>query len=205
MSRELASAAAGAAPTAEAVVNLQPTLQGETLVLRPLAAEDSDVLHAVASDPLIWALHPEPTRWQREVFQRFFDSGLACGGALVVQERASGAVVGSSRYYHWQPESREITVGYTFLVRRLWGGSANRELKGLMLGHAFGFAQAVWFDVGVDNLRSRRAMEKLGATIARTSPADPVKGTAAHVHYRIDRSAWLERGSDRGIPATRKA
>lgn len=181
-----------AAPPAEPVVDLQPTLSGERLLLRPLVPEDFEALHAAASDPLIWALHPESTRWQREVFERFFHSGLACGGALVAVERSSGALVGSSRYYHWQPDVREITVGYTFLVRRLWGGVANGEMKALMLRHAFGFARAVWFDVGVDNLRSRRAMEKLGATIARSSPADPVKGTAAHVHYRIERSAWLD-------------
>lgn len=172
--------------------DLQPTLEGATLRLRPLVPEDFGALHAAASDPQIWALHPEPTRWQREVFQRFFDSGLACGGALVAVERASGAVVGSSRYYHWKPEPREISVGYTFLVRRLWGGAANREMKALMLDHAFDFAQAIWFDVGVDNLRSRRAMEKLGGILARETPADPVTGAAAHVHYRIDRTAWAE-------------
>ena len=188
------SAESTARPGEAARPNLQPTLAGATLRLRPLEPGDFDALHAAASDPLIWALHPEPTRWQREVFERFFDSGLACAGALLVQERASGAVVGSSRYYQWKPDSREVSVGYTFLVRRLWGGAANRELKALMLGHAFGFAQAVWFDVGVDNLRSRRAMEKLGATLARHTPADPVTGAAAHVHYRIDRDAWTSAG-----------
>jgi RimJ/RimL family protein N-acetyltransferase len=183
--------------------NLQPTLQGATLELRPLAVTDFEALHAAASDPAIWALHPEPTRWQREVFRRFFDSGLACGGALVAVERASGAVVGSSRYYKWLPDTREITVGYTFLVTRLWGGPANREMKALMLGHAFGvagvavagggFAEAAWFDVGVGNLRSRRAMDKLGGELLRESPADPGAGTAAHVHYRITCSQWLQR------------
>lgn len=173
------------------VAALQPVLQGPALLLRPLVPGDFDALHAAASDPLIWALHPEPTRWQRTVFTRFFDSGLACGGALVAVERASGEVVGSSRYYNWQPEARELTIGYTFLVRRLWGGAANREMKALMLAHAFGFAQAAWFDVGSANLRSRRAMEKLGATLARETPADPATGAAAHVHYRITRAQWL--------------
>ncbi|MFM7532398.1 MAG: GNAT family N-acetyltransferase [Rubrivivax sp.] len=180
-----------AAPQPAAPVNLQPTLTGPTLLLRPLAAGDFDALHAAAADPLVWALHPEPTRWKPEVFRRFFESGLACGGALLAIERSSGEVVGSSRYYHWKPEPAEITVGFTFLVRRLWGGLANREMKALMLGHAFGFARAIWFDVGVDNLRSRRAMEKLGGTLARETPADPLTGAAAHVHYRIERAAWL--------------
>ena len=180
--------------------DLQPTLGGATLLLRPLVPQDFEPLHAAASDPQIWALHPESTRWRREIFQRFFESGLACGGALVALERTSGAIVGSSRYYHWKPDLREITVGYTFLVRRLWGGAANREMKALMLGHAFGFAHAIWFDVGTGNLRSRRAMEKLGATIARETPADAATGAAAHVHYRIERQAWLEGAGARAGP-----
>lgn len=179
-------------------VALQPVLQGPTLLLRPLVPGDFDALHAAASDPLIWALHPEPTRWQRTVFTRFFDSGLACGGALVAVERASAEVVGSSRFYNWRPEVRELTIGYTFLVRRLWGGAANQEMKALMLAHAFGFAQAAWFDVGTGNLRSRRAMEKLGATLARETPADPATGAAAHVHYRITRAQWLGAASSSG-------
>ncbi len=173
-----------------APVDLQPPLEGDTLRLRPLSRGDFDALHAAASDPALWALHPEPTRWRRDVFERFFDGGLASGGALVVVERAGGAVGGSSRYYAWQPDARDITLGYTFLVRRLWGGRSNRELKGLMLDHAFGFAERAWFDVGVGNLRSRRAMEKLGGVLARETPADPATGTVARVHYRIDRSAW---------------
>jgi len=165
--------------------DLQPILRGPTLTLRPLRADDLDALHAVASDPLIWALHPEPTRWQRPVFERVFASGLACGGALVVVEEASCALVGSSRYYQWDASARIITVGYTFLVRRLWGGSANGELKRLMLDHAFGFAREVRFEVGRDNLRSRRAMEKIGAELLGARPDPPGSTAAPHVLYRM--------------------
>ena len=171
------------------VPDLQPTLAGATLLLRPLAPEDFDALHAAACDPEIWALHPEPTRWQREVYARYFESGLACGGALVAVERSSGVVVGSSRYYHWKPESGEITVGYTFLVRRLWGGTANAELKRLMLDHAFGFASEVRFEVGRDNLRSRRAMEKLGAELLGERPAPAGSLAAPLVLYRMQAPA----------------
>lgn len=184
--------------------SLQPTLTGSTLLLRPLAASDFDSLHAAAADPLVWVQHPEPTRWKPEVFRRYFDSGLACGGALVVIERASGEVVGSSRYYHWKPDMEDITVGYTFLVRRLWGGPANREMKALMLGHAFGFARVVRFEVGRDNLRSRRAMEKLGATLLPEMPADPGAGAPANVCYVIARSEWVGGLADRaGVHASR--
>lgn len=164
---------------------LQPFLQGLTLRLRPLRADDFDALLSAASDPLIWEQHPERARWKRPVFERFFASGLACAGALVAVEQASGEVVGSSRYYQWDEPARVITVGYTFLVRRLWGGTANAEMKRLMLDHAFGFSREVRFEVGRDNLRSRRAVEKIGAELLGERP-EPVGSSAApHVLYRL--------------------
>jgi len=165
--------------------DLQPRLEGPAIVLRPLRADDFDALHAAASDPLIWALHPEATRWQRPVFERFVASGLACGGALVAIDRANGELVGSSRYYQWDARARIVTIGYTFLVRRLWGGPANAEIKRLMLDHAFGFAREVRFEVGLDNLRSRRALEKIGAELLGERPEPPGSTAAPHVLYRM--------------------
>ena len=52
---------------------LQPTLRGDLIELRPLQAEDFPALLTAASDPLIWEQHPESTRYQPEVFQRYFD------------------------------------------------------------------------------------------------------------------------------------
>lgn len=152
----------------QAPVDLQPTLEGELLRLRPMRPEDFEPLYGVASDPLIWAQHPAHDRWQREVFRGYFDSGLACGGALVAIDRASGALVGSSRYYGWDPVTREIEIGWTFLARSHWGGRHNAEMKALMLAHAFRFAKTVLFFVGPQNLRSRRAVEKIGGVLRGT-------------------------------------
>lgn len=63
---------------------LQPTLQGELIEIRPLAEQDFEALYKVASDPVIWELHPELTRYQRNVFMNFFDSGIKSGGAFQV-------------------------------------------------------------------------------------------------------------------------
>lgn len=149
-------------------IDLQPTLEGELLRLRPMRLEDFEPLYAIASDPLIWKQHPAHDRWQREVFRDYFDSGLACGGTLVAIDRASGALVGSSRYYGWDPVAREIEIGWTFLARSHWGGRYNAEMKALMLGHAFRFAATVLFLVGPKNLRSRRAVEKIGGVLRGT-------------------------------------
>jgi RimJ/RimL family protein N-acetyltransferase len=140
-----------------------PPLQGNLLNLRPLQKADFDVLLQAASDRLIWEQHPEPTRYQKPVFQKYFDSGIASGGAFLIQRKDTQQVVGCSRFYEYFPEKKEIKVGYTFLIRDCWGGNYNRELKQLMLAHAFSFVDTVLFEVGAENKRSRRALEKIGA------------------------------------------
>jgi RimJ/RimL family protein N-acetyltransferase len=147
---------------------LQPTLTGERLQLRPLRPDDWDALYAAASDPLIWAQHPDSERFKPDVFRRYFESGLASGGAFAVVDRRSGEIVGSSRYHDYDETKREVEIGWTFLTRDYWGGSYNREMKTLMLDHAFNFVERVSFNVGPTNYRSQRAMEKIGGVRAGT-------------------------------------
>lgn len=155
-------------PTPHAPFDLQPTLEGQLIALRPMRPEDFEPLYAAASDPLIWELHPARDRWQRDVFRKYFDSGLECGGAFVVVDRASGALVGSTRYYGWDPVASEIEIGWTFLARSHWGGRYNAEMKSLLLAHAFRYVNTVLFFVGPTNLRSRRAVEKIGGVLRGT-------------------------------------
>jgi RimJ/RimL family protein N-acetyltransferase len=150
--------------------DLQPTLTGELLDLRPLRQDDWDGLFAVASDPLIWEQHPHRDRYTEKVFQRFFGDALNSGGALVAVDRATGQAIGSSRYHGFDPARREIEIGWTFLARRYWGGRYNGEMKRLMLEHAFKVVDQVVFVIGPENHRSRRAVEKIGAVYLPDSP-----------------------------------
>lgn len=173
-------------------LDLQPTLAGPRLLLRPLAADDRDALYAVACDPLLWAMHPAHDRHLRPVFDRLFDESLASGGALLVVERASGAAIGSSRYSFQFAEPGEVEVGWTFLARDHWGGATNGELKRLMLRHAFTGVATAMFRVGEANLRSRRALEKIGARLTdRTQRATVAGREIVHVVYTIDRDDFL--------------
>ncbi len=144
--------------------DFQPTLHGSLVELRPLRRDDFAALYAVASDPLMWALHPSPDRCQEPVFRAFFEQGLASGGALLAIDVATRRVIGTSRFDRYDESRNEIEIGWTFLARSHWGGAYNGEMKQLMLTHAFRFATRVVFVVGPDNLRSRRALEKIGAT-----------------------------------------
>jgi RimJ/RimL family protein N-acetyltransferase len=143
----------------------QPLLIGETVVLRPMAAEDWKEIYAAGSDPLIWAVHPVRDRYKEPVFRRFFEEGLAGASALAIIERSTGAIIGSSRYHVHDDASGEVEIGWTFLVRRHWGGATNAEVKRLMLDHAFRYKDCAIFRVGDTNRRSRRAMEKIGGKL----------------------------------------
>jgi RimJ/RimL family protein N-acetyltransferase len=147
----------------EAGFDLQPTLKGDLIELRPLRLQDFDALFAAASDPLIWEQHPENDRYKRKVFRRFFDGAIESKGAFAVINRTTGRIIGSSRYCNLDPLENEVEIGWTFLERAFWGGSYNRELKTLMLDHAFRFVDRVLFVVGEKNLRSQKALEKIGA------------------------------------------
>jgi N-acetyltransferase len=142
--------------------DLQPILRGELLTLRPLRPEDFDDLYAVAADPLIWEQHPNADRYKAHVFQAFFREALDSGGALIVSDAKHGGVIGSSRFVGFDEKRSEVEIGWTFLARSYWGGLYNRELKQLMLRHAFQFVAHVVFLVGPQNIRSQKAMEKIG-------------------------------------------
>ncbi|HEX4562181.1 MAG TPA: GNAT family N-acetyltransferase [Gemmatimonadales bacterium] len=144
-------------------VELQPVLTGKLLQMRPLREDDWGALYALAKDPLIWEQHPDRERWREERFREVFREGLESGGALVAIDLAGGRPIGFTRYHDYRPELSVVEIGWTFLARSHWGGMYNSEMKDLMVRHAFTFVKTVVFSAGVDNLRSRRAIEKLGA------------------------------------------
>jgi RimJ/RimL family protein N-acetyltransferase len=171
--------------------DLQPTLKGELLELRPLRPGDFDDLYAVASDPLIWEQHPARDRYKEEVFRAFFRDALASGGALIATDCRDGRVIGSSRFHGYDEEKSEIEIGWTFLARSHWGGTFNREMKQLMLRHAFRFVDNIAFLIGPQNLRSQRAVEKIGGVRVGSRP--DASGRESFV-YQITASAFARDG-----------
>lgn len=165
----------------------QPFLKGSLVELRPLRAQDYADLYAVAADPLIWEQHPASNRHEEAAFGAFFQESVSCGGALIAVDRSTQRIIGSSRFHGYDKERSEVEIGWTFLARSHWGGSYNGEMKRLMLRHAFRFVSEVVFLVGVQNIRSQRAIERIGA--ARVATTSDAGGWDSYV-YRIMASAW---------------
>ncbi len=166
---------------------LQPTLEGPTVLVRPIDEQDWEALFSVASDPQIWIQHPQTDRYTEPVFRDFFDGAIASGAAFVVVDNASGNLIGSSRYHGYDPALSEVEIGWTFLGCQYWGGGTNRELKQLMLEHAFRFVDTVVFWVGETNLRSRRAVEKIGGQLR---DGQYVRAAAPYVIYQLTAADW---------------
>ena len=168
--------------------DLQPTLVGSTISLRPLQAEDFEALYLAASDPLMWDQHPSPLRYQRAVFEKeIFTGALASGSAFVVFENDTGKVIGSSRFYDWDPVHQEVAIGFSFLARSHWGGNTNQQKKQLMLNHAWQYAQRVWLHIGRDNWRSRRAAEKIGASFSHDAMKELFGVVREYAFYKIEK------------------
>src|SRR6478736_3079763 len=169
----------------------QPVLEGERLLLRPLTPDDWDALFAVASDRELWAGHPSHDRWQEPVFRAFFVDALARGGALAIVDKASGRVIGSSRFQYSDRAVEEgaLEIGWSFVDRAYWGRGYNAEFKRLMLEHAFRFVGRVVFRVGADNAISRGAMKNIGGRLTgETFVAERAGRPVDHVIYEITRA-----------------
>jgi RimJ/RimL family protein N-acetyltransferase len=144
--------------------NLQPeNLQNESVKLVPLQENDFEALYQVASDPLIWEQHPNKLRYQRDVFQNYFDGAIQSQGAFFIREATTNEPIGSTRFYDYNENDNSVLIGYTFIGRKFWGKEYNKALKILMLDYAFQSVDNVYFHIGAQNIRSQKAIEKIGA------------------------------------------
>lgn len=175
-----------------ALLNLQPkNLSNEFVSLKPLQPDDFERLYLVASDPLIWEQHPNKNRYQREVFNTYFEGAIESKGAFIILESKTGQAIGSSRFYDYDPIKKTVLIGYTFLARAFWGTTYNRALKTLMLNYAFTFADSVIFHIGGNNIRSQKAIERLGAMkIAEEAIAYHGESTNLNFVYEIRKETW---------------
>ncbi len=166
-------------------------LGNEKVLLRPLRETDFESLYAVASDPLIWEQHPNKERYRRPVFENYFKGAIESKSAYLVTDNVSGEIIGCSRYYDFNATNMTICIGYTFLSRKCWGKSFKRSLKVVMLNHAFQFADTVIFHVGHHNLRSQKAMEKLGAVITGQEEMSYYgEPPQTNIVYNIKKDQW---------------
>ena len=145
------------------------TLKGEHASLEPLAREHAGDIAAAASDGELWRLWYTSVPSPEEV-GAWLDTALDMRerlGALpfAVRDNASGAIVGSTRYFNVDPVNHRLEIGHTWYAARVQRSPLNTECKWLLLTHAFEALGciAVEFRTHWFNHRSREAILRLGA------------------------------------------
>ncbi len=174
--------------------DLQPVLKNDFYSFIPLAESDFDALYAVASNPVIWAQHPNKDRYKIEVFKTFFEGAMQSGGAGKIIENATGTIVGSSRFYEYDSSASTIHIGYTFFAPAYWGRGVNHGIKKLMLDHAFKFVDEVLLHVGSANFPSQNSITRLGAVkTGEVVVAYHGEEPKLNFIYSIKKQNWLKK------------
>lgn len=174
--------------------HFQPCLQNELIIAQPLKADDFEGLYKAASDPLIWEQHPNKNRYQREVFENYFQGAMQSGGALLVKDAQTTEVIGSSRYSDYDTIKNSIAIGYTFFARSHWGRGYNYALKTAMLHHVFQFVDTVHFFIGAINKRSQISIERFGAIkTGEEQMAYFGEETQPNYIYTITKEQWSQK------------
>lgn len=146
-------------------------LQGNFVRLEPLNESHIETLRSLARDERLWEF--TKTLLINETFGEQFDNyigtalnpnGTGMQRSFVMRDTQTGAVMGMTRYYHIEPVHNRLKIGYTWYTPAYWGGVHNKECKRLLLQYAFeklGFRR-VEFEVAHKNIRSQKAVEKIG-------------------------------------------
>jgi N-acetyltransferase len=147
----------------------QPVLEGRHVVLRPMVRGDGPAIVEAASDGKLWELFytvvpgPETIDSYLDRAEREQDWGRIM--PFVVIDKASGEIVGATRYMRMNAPHRRLEIGTTFYASRVQRSPINSETKLLLLTHAFEAMDCVCVQFRTDhfNFASQRAIERLGA------------------------------------------
>ena len=144
-------------------------LEGEGIRLEPMGPEHAQGLYNRGRCAEDWALLPRSCFVDLADTRQWIDEALEDNSALpfVIVESAKGKVVGSTRYLNIRPEHRSLEIGWTWLGQEWQRTGINTEVKALLLTHAFERLACIRVEFKTDarNLRSQRALERIGATM----------------------------------------
>ena len=147
-------------------MDINNKLENKNFILKLLNNNDFNLLYNIGKNKKIWEQHPENDRWKKEKFNIFFNNGIKNKfGIYGIFDKSNNAIIGSTRYYSYSKKKKSVKIGFTFLTPEYWGTDTNLQIKTLMLGYAFNHVKSIFFDIGKNNIRSRKAIEKIGAIL----------------------------------------
>ncbi|MGG2075717.1 GNAT family protein [Lysinibacillus irui] len=175
------------------------TLENEVVKLKPLELSDIQGLLEAGSYPEIWS-HMSTTIEKREDVNNFVENALLTRSGktefpFVIVDKQSGSIIGSTRYMDIDDKHQRLEIGYTWLTPAYWRTAINTHCKYLLLQYCFEYLhlQRVQIKTDHENIRSQRAVERIGATKEGILRNHMIRkdGTIRHtVMYSITIEEW---------------
>jgi RimJ/RimL family protein N-acetyltransferase len=146
-------------------------LRGQYVYLETLQQEHMDILKSLAQDARLWEYTKTilvndtfEEQFQRYMHTAFDERNTGGQHSFVIRQASDNAVIGMTRFYKIEASQKRLSIGYTWYVPGVWGQVHNKECKLLLLQYVFEKLrfQRVEFEVAHQNLRSQKAVEKIG-------------------------------------------
>ena len=150
--------------------NSEINLQDSRVLLRKYHPSDVPQLQQIVYDEDTWRLMPTKIENQLEfeAWQQTVENGYITGTryTFMIVDKASGRIAGSTSFGNISEYDKRLEIGWTWLSRDYRGTGLNRHCKFLLLQYAFEELQYERVELKTDvlNMRSRKAMLKIGAT-----------------------------------------
>lgn len=158
-------------------------LSNNLVKLIPMIKEDYNWIYAVASDPSIWEQHPDNKRYTPIGFTKYFKKLLDTDIPYIILDINTEQVIGATSFYQFNSKDESVAIGFTFLAKAYWGGIYNQSIKKLMMDFAFSELNKIIFHVREGNIRSQKAIEKIGGKIEKRYPSED--GEGIQIEYSI--------------------
>ena len=146
-------------------------LRGKHVYLEILQPHHVPALKELAKNPRIWeytktllindTYEQQFDKYIITAFDEKFMMGQVC---FVIFESGTDRIIGMTRYYKLEPAHKRVSIGFTWYIPEVWGKVYNKECKLLLVQYAFETLafQRVEFEVAHQNIRSQKAVEKIG-------------------------------------------
>lgn len=182
-------------------INHPTTLHGNLIELLPLEETYFDELHRAASDKRIWEFYTGD--WSvRETFEKVYHGSLKLRERgheypFVIFHKPTQSIIGSTRYLDIVPYDKRLEIGGTWLMPEYWATGVNLDCKLALL--TFGFeklnANRIQLKTQHDNIRSRKAIEKIGGVYEGVIRQHMLKDDGTYrssAYFSILREEWDE-------------
>ncbi|QDQ00417.1 GNAT family N-acetyltransferase [Lysinibacillus fusiformis] len=176
-------------------------LENEIVVLKPITKEDVLELFTAGSYPEIWA-YLSTTFEQKSDVHNFVDKALTAKMQkkefpFAIVDKITGKIIGSTRFMDIDEKHKRLEIGNTWITPTFWQTAANTNCKYLLLQYCFDILglQRVQIKTDQENLRSQKAIERIGATKEGVLRNHMIRkdGTSRHtVMYSITLEEWPE-------------